>query len=110
MSSGGQLSQADREHFAQRDCCLTCGFNITECGCPIRSFLDIDESHGKTSMGVKCCGVHIGEFEISDDGYYHFWPDQSRKGYWSQELITALGEALERINKNWDRQVRKDIQ
>lgn len=93
------MSQADREYFAQRDACPTCGFLLTDCGCPIPDFLDLAET--KTNqIAVKCNKAKIGVFERGDDGYYYFWPEKDRVRHWSRELLAALASALERLNKN----------
>lgn len=51
--------------------------------------------------------VHIGDFLKKDDGYFDFWPI-SGGGYWSSYLLKALAEELDKLNAEWDKQIRED--
>lgn len=50
--------------------------------------------------------VKIGEFVINDDGYYVFFPNDDRSGYWNAELLVAVGQKLMEMNKEWHEQVK----
>lgn len=53
-------------------------------------------------------GVYMGTFEAGDDGYYVFWPT-FRQGYWPAYMLTALGNALDELNKDWDEKVQREL-
>ncbi len=95
-SGGGPMSQADKEYFARQE-------KREE---EKNTALKIDLFGYKGFYG-KC---FLGEFEPGDDGYFYYWPTLSRRGCFSQEVIKAIFDTLERLNKDWDDQVRRDME
>lgn len=52
-------------------------------------------------------GVHIGEFVMMEDGYYHYWPVKG-EGCWGAYAMRAVADKLDELNKPWDDQVKND--
>lgn len=52
-------------------------------------------------------GVILGAFVMDVDGYFYFFPELSRGGHWSQEVLHELALKLEEINAPWDEQMQK---
>lgn len=48
---------------------------------------------------------YLGELHKSEDGYYNFWPDPTLAGYYSQDLLLDLGEALTKLNLPWEEDI-----
>ena len=53
--------------------------------------------------------VNIGEFLMDVDGYWKYWPNDHRSGYWDEWMLTILAEELHKLNKNWDQEVKAAI-
>lgn len=47
-------------------------------------------------------GVYMGDVLMNDDGYYVFFPDDTRKGYWSEFDFYRLYTYLKDKNKAWN--------
>lgn len=54
-------------------------------------------------------GVCLGEVLPDVDGYYKFWPDTTRGGYWNEYILTRIAKFLKDKNRSWDRQVKRDL-
>lgn len=54
-------------------------------------------------------GVHIGTFDCGDDGFWHFWPDRTKVGYWTEELLAAIAADLKKLNEPLRKQIEKDL-
>lgn len=52
--------------------------------------------------------VRIGEAVLNTDGYYVFFPDTSRGGYWDAAVMRHVIGVLDEINREWDEQVNSD--
>lgn len=54
-------------------------------------------------------GVFIGEIFPLEDGFYQFFPDLShgRGGYWDAEVLRALANQLDSLNKDWQDQINE---
>lgn len=57
---------------------------------------------------LKDNDVYLGDIIAGDDGYYTFWPDPQSHGYWEALILTSIGELLNELNADWDRQVQSD--
>lgn len=53
-------------------------------------------------------GVCIGDFLMSEDGYYNWWPVPERDGYIPSYMLRAIADELDKLNKDWDEQVQND--
>lgn len=53
-------------------------------------------------------GVHIGEYELGEDGYYVFYPDSTKGGYWNENILFYVLLQLRRLNLEWDTQFKTD--
>lgn len=51
--------------------------------------------------------VYMGDVLIDVDGYYKFWPDKNKDGYWDEESLYSTAEYLKSKNADWDREVNK---
>jgi hypothetical protein len=51
----------------------------------------------------------IGFFVTQDDGYLQFLINEP-SGYWSSYALRHIADKLDEMNKEWDEQVKKDLQ
>ena len=52
-------------------------------------------------------GVYIGDYEMSDDGYYVFYP-KLNGGFWDENILFYVLLQLRRLNLEWDTQLKTD--
>jgi hypothetical protein len=52
-------------------------------------------------------GVKIGDFFMSEDGFYNWWPVKDRDGYLPAYILYALAEHLTLLNANWEQQIAR---
>ena len=50
----------------------------------------------------------LGEFVVQDDGFFGFYTSEP-SGYWSSYALRLIADKLDELNKEWDDQVKKDI-
>lgn len=43
--------------------------------------------------------VNLGTVEKKDDGFYVFWPDDSKKGYWDSFIMRLISDELDKFNQ-----------
>jgi hypothetical protein len=53
-------------------------------------------------------GKLIGELIMDVDGYFYFWPEDNN-GAWASHHLRELANKLDELNKEWDKQVEKEI-
>lgn len=53
--------------------------------------------------------VRIGELVMTESGYYEFFPDLERGGYWSTWTLRDIADLVDGTNAEWDAQVKKDV-
>lgn len=70
--------------------------------------IELKPGPGKYYVFYKPNGVHVGEMIVMEDGYYVFWPNDLRKGYWNEAVLLGLSEVLADLNKEWDDRIRND--
>lgn len=51
-------------------------------------------------------GVHMGEVMIDEDGFYKFWPNDT-KGYWDEHMLFLVGNLLKEKNKAWNEELER---
>ena len=51
--------------------------------------------------------VCIGDFLMSEDGFYNWWPVKERDGYFPSYILYALAEHLTLLNANWEQQIER---
>ena len=51
---------------------------------------------------------YIGDLYREVDGYWVFAPE-TKGGYWSQEVMLALGNKLADMNKAWDTKIQREL-
>lgn len=62
-----------------------------------------------TITGITHCGdVCIGDILMDVDGYYKWWPKDTR-GYLNEEFLFHIARYLHALNAEWDAQVQKDL-
>lgn len=52
----------------------------------------------------------IGDLVCMESGYYEFFPDLSRGGYWSTWMLRQIADIVDAKNAAWDAQVTKDME
>jgi hypothetical protein len=52
---------------------------------------------------------NLGELYAEVDGYYVFWPDYERRGFWEGWVLQSIVIQLGILNAAWDKQVREDM-
>jgi hypothetical protein len=50
----------------------------------------------------------IGKFIMQDDGYYGYYTTET-SGYWSSYALRGIADALDKINEEWDEQIKKHL-
>lgn len=54
--------------------------------------------------------IHVGDAILNDDGYYVFFPDTSRSGYWTADTLRHVADVLDAMNREWNEQVNRDME
>lgn len=54
-------------------------------------------------------GVKAGEILMGDDGFYQFWPDTSRAGYWPSYAMRGIADKVDSLNAAWEKQIEKEL-
>lgn len=49
----------------------------------------------------------LGDLTRGVDGYFYWWPSVG-EGSWDQHTLRAIAAALERLNHDWDAQVKRE--
>jgi hypothetical protein len=52
-------------------------------------------------------GVDIGQLIVGDDGFWVYWPDSKRQGFWASHMMRALADAMDELNKPWEDEINK---
>ena len=53
-------------------------------------------------------GVYMGEFLVSDSGWFDWWPEfPSKGGYYSSDILKQLIDKLDELNQPYNDEVRK---
>ena len=52
--------------------------------------------------------THIGDILIVEDGYYEFWPELNRGGYWPSWVLRDIADKVDMLNEPWDKIVSTD--
>ena len=67
----------------------------------------------KTSSGAYQLrfsnGALMGTAEQEVDGYYYFYPDQTKRGFWAPFILRAIADKVDEINKPWNDMIEKDL-
>lgn len=71
-----------------------------------------DETYNGLSMEdaqkrIVAFAHNKGEFETLHDGYQYYWPSAAGGGAFSSWMLRALADELDRLNADWDKQVRE---
>lgn len=53
--------------------------------------------------------VRIGELVMMESGYYEFFPDLKRGGYWPAYMLRDIADLVDWTNADWDAQVKRDV-
>ena len=53
--------------------------------------------------------VRIGELVMMESGYYEFFPDLERGGYWSTWMLRDIADLVDGTNAEWDARVKRDV-
>jgi hypothetical protein len=51
-------------------------------------------------------GAPMGDFLMSPDGYYDWWPESDRDGSLPSYVLRMLADELDKLNADWDKQVQ----
>jgi len=54
-------------------------------------------------------GHYCGDVDMTDDGYYQWFPGAGNTGYLSSEVLKAIAALLDEKNKEWDAIVQKEL-
>jgi hypothetical protein len=75
----------------------------------------IETSERRTPNGEKYFEVYInqvlvGEMVMNNDGYYVFFYNNDRGGYWESAPLRMVADKLDEMNTEWDMQVKSDLE
>lgn len=76
---------------------------------PVECLRLVSVTTGRFYVYYKNNKAPIGEFLVMEDGYYAFWPDRARSGYWTSWMMELLIDALDKLNAEWDAKVRSEL-
>ncbi len=54
---------------------------------------------------LKLDTVVLGQLEATESGYYEFFPDLSRGGYWPSWFLREIDNTIDSSNAEWDREL-----
>ncbi len=54
-------------------------------------------------------GVNLGDFTRDVDGYFYWFPGDSKGGCYSDYILRELGEKLIELNKEWDLKIKEEF-
>jgi len=63
----------------------------------------------KDKLDVFVNDVKIGELIRSEDGYFNWWADRTRKGYLPSIVLRDIACTLDSINRPWNDEVQKSL-
>lgn len=52
-------------------------------------------------------GVFLGSFDALEDGFYCFFADNSRNGYWPAYILREIADELDSLNKEHEEDINK---
>jgi len=52
-------------------------------------------------------GVKMGEFIREIDGYYVYFPEDDKTGYFTSYILRGLADKLDDLNRDWDNQIKE---
>lgn len=55
-------------------------------------------SHGTQYYDILKGGQSLGKFIVDNDGFYNYWPEDTREGYLTSEILLEMGQQLKEIN------------
>jgi len=59
---------------------------------------------------VESSDLLIGQFIMSDDGFYYFLPGTTQDGgLWSDYTLIAIGTKLKELNQPWAYQINTEL-
>ena len=47
-------------------------------------------------------GAFMGTLEQTDSGYYGYWPNKDRHGYWNSYAMKVIACKLDELNEQYD--------
>lgn len=53
--------------------------------------------------------VFIGDLLMMEDGFYQFFPDTKRGGYWPSYILRAIADLVDDKNKDWQKQLEESM-
>lgn len=53
-------------------------------------------------------GIQLGVFICGLDGYFEFWPEPSRPGYWPTWFLRDLADKTDSLNFAWEMRIKNE--
>ena len=73
-------------------------------------YIDTNElADNSFSVFLRDSGKILGEIYKEVDGYYVYQPDKAN-GCWESYAMRTIADMLDEMNKEWDEQVKKELQ
>lgn len=80
----------------------------------VADYVQIDKHDGYCYVEFKSpidgMPIRLGDLVMMEDGYYQFFPDLKRGGYWPTWMLRRIAYLVDVINDEWDECVRKDLE
>ncbi len=67
-----------------------------------------DGNVNKIINGKTDRNKYIGDFMISDDGYFHYLP-KNDIGTFNEYSLMLISKKLKELNKEWDNQIKNNL-
>lgn len=52
-------------------------------------------------------GVYMGDVLQDCDGFFKFWPDRTKSGYWDEGMLLEIASHLANENADWNREIEE---
>jgi hypothetical protein len=67
-------------------------------------------SKSEEPVWIATSGKDVGKAVMEVDGYYYWEPPRATGGVWGAGTLHAIANALDELNKDWDKQVREELE
>ncbi len=66
--------------------------------------LDYEKTEGGYNVYYNSL-TFCGEILVKEDGFYDFWPNMNRNGYWDSWVMRSIADKLDELNKQWQENI-----
>lgn len=67
----------------------------------------IKKNKGHYSVHFNENPIPVGDILMDVDGFYKFWSNTERNGYWDEFILFELGNLLKEYNKQYEKEIEE---